>query len=61
MTYTEVAEWFQVDVDTLRRWVSQGKFPRPIKISYKLRKFDRADIVAWLESKKALQENENRE
>jgi len=58
MTYKEVAGWLQVDIDTIRRWVSAGKFPKPIKLSYKLRKFDKADIVAWLQSKKELQESD---
>lgn len=61
LSYDDVAEMFGVDHSCVRRWVYGTDFPKPIKISYKVRKFDKADIVNWLEGKKDVQKSEREE
>ncbi len=32
-TVAQVAEYFQRDVQTVRRWIAEGKFPRAYKVA----------------------------
>jgi predicted DNA-binding transcriptional regulator AlpA len=58
MTYKQVSEWLGIDVTTIKRWVYSGVFPKPMRISYRISKFDKADIVNWLEKKKEVQKSD---
>ena len=61
MSYDDIYEYIGVAKRTVQKWVAAGLFPKPIKLSVKSVIFDRADIVQWLQEKKALQENEKGE
>lgn len=51
MNYKEVADFLHINTGTLRNWVSQGKFTRPLKRQGVKGRvlFLRADVEAWLE------------
>jgi excisionase family DNA binding protein len=53
MTYDEVAAALDVTVQTVRNWVSEGKygFPRGVKVG-RHRRFLRSEIDAWLEKRR---------
>ena len=51
MTREEAAEYLGVPVRTLRFWSETGTGPRRIKFGRHIR-FDRADLLAWVESRK---------
>lgn len=55
MSYEDVSAWLGIDVTTVKRWVYAGKFPKPMRVSYRISLFDKADIVKWLEGKKEVQ------
>jgi prophage regulatory protein len=38
---------------TLWRWISEGKFPKPIALGPQVRAFKRSDIDAWLTERAA--------
>jgi predicted site-specific integrase-resolvase len=52
LTYNEIAEIFDIDHGTLRRWVSSGKFIQPYKISHTKALFKTTEINEWLDGKK---------
>lgn len=52
MNYKEVADFLHINAGTLRNWVSQGKFIRPLKRQGVKGRvlFLRADVELWLEN-----------
>lgn len=55
MSYKDVSAWLGIDVTTIKRWVYANKFPKPMRVSYRISLFDKADIVKWLNAKKEVQ------
>ncbi len=58
MDYEGIREYIGIAKRTIQKWVHEGDFPPPIKLSQKSVIFDKADIVKWLESKKEFQQGE---
>jgi prophage regulatory protein len=42
-----------VSEETIRRWVREGRFPRGIKLGERAVGWDAADVVAFIEQRKA--------
>lgn len=50
MTKGEVAKAFRVTPRTIENWVAENpEFPKPIKPSYKVALWDRAEVAAYKE------------
>jgi excisionase family DNA binding protein len=47
LTTVELAEWFQVPVETVRRWRYVGTGPKGMRLGRHVR-YRRSDIEAWL-------------
>lgn len=43
----QVAERFGTTTTSLRRWVADGKFPKPLKITARTSRWRLSDIEAW--------------
>ncbi len=52
MTVEELAEYLGENKRTIYRYLQSGDCPRYIRLTAKNIKFDKADVDAWLESKK---------
>lgn len=52
----QVISRLSIPSTTLYRWISEGKFPKPIKIGDRRTAFKLTDLEKWLETK-AEQEN----
>jgi prophage regulatory protein len=52
----QVCEEMNIPMSTLYRWISQGDFPRPIKLGPRSVAFRRTDIIKWLDERE--KENE---
>jgi excisionase family DNA binding protein len=52
MTVDELAEYLGENKRTIYRYIQTGDCPRYIRLTAKNIKFDKADVDAWLESKK---------
>jgi excisionase family DNA binding protein len=52
MSVEEVAEYLGENRRTIYRYIQSGDCPRYIRLTAKNIKFDKADVDAWLESKK---------
>lgn len=46
-----VAKRIGVHLATLNRYVAKGEFPAPYRIGPRLRKWDPADVLAWIEGR----------
>lgn len=46
----EASERLSIPISTLYRWISKGKFPRPIKIGPRRTAFKIEDIIEWREN-----------
>lgn len=47
----QVIKLLRVGESTLYRWVSNGKFPQPIKLGTKVIAWPVKDVTAWIEAK----------
>lgn len=47
LTEKEVAVHFNVSPDSIRRWIRQGKFPKPLRIGTGTSRWRRKDIEAY--------------
>ncbi|MCI0493835.1 helix-turn-helix domain-containing protein [candidate division KSB1 bacterium] len=52
MSVDELAEYLGENKRTIYRYIQTGDCPRYIRLTTKNLKFDKADVDAWLESKK---------
>jgi len=52
MSVEELAEYLGENKRTIYRYLQSGDCPRYIRLTAKNIKFDKADVDAWLESKK---------
>lgn len=52
ITIENLAEILEVSKSTIRRWVSEGNFPPPIRVSEGVHRWDMVDVNIWLEKKK---------
>ncbi|MCU0643623.1 MAG: helix-turn-helix domain-containing protein [bacterium] len=52
MSVDELAEYLGENKRTIYRYIQTGDCPRYIRLTAKNLKFDKADVDAWLESKK---------
>ncbi len=52
MTVEKLAEYLGENKRTIYRYLQSGDCPRYIRLTAKNIKFDKADVDAWLESKK---------
>ena len=52
ITVDELAEYLGENKRTIYRYLQSGDCPRYIRLTAKNIKFDKADVDAWLESKK---------
>lgn len=52
MSVEELAEYLGENKRTIYRYIQTGDCPRYIRLTAKNIKFDKADVDAWLESKK---------
>jgi excisionase family DNA binding protein len=52
MSVEEFAEYLGENKRTIYRYIQSGDCPRYIRLTAKNIKFDKADVEAWLESKK---------
>ncbi len=52
MSVEELAEYLGENKRTIYRYIQSGDCPRYIRLTAKNIKFDKADVDAWLESKK---------
>ena len=52
MSVEELAEYLGENKRTIYRYIQSGEGPRYIRLTAKNIKFDKADVDAWLESKK---------
>jgi excisionase family DNA binding protein len=52
MSVEELAEYLGENKRTIYRYIQSGDCPRFIRLTAKNIKFDKADVDAWLESKK---------
>ncbi|EHT98859.1 hypothetical protein CKS_1172 [Pantoea stewartii subsp. stewartii DC283] len=52
MRPAQVMHHFQISESTLWSWVKKGKFPKPVKLSDGVTRFDIASIQAWLTDRK---------
>ena len=52
MNTNEVAKFLKINVRTLKRWISQGNFVQPIRISANRSLFYKHEIIDWLEGKR---------
>lgn len=43
------ANMLSVQPNTIRRWVRDGKFPKPLKISRRCVRFRTADVHRWMD------------
>ena len=50
----EAAAWYAVSRPTIWRWVSEGHFPKPIKLSPGCSRWRKSDLLAW-EAARALE------
>lgn len=46
----ETSERLSIPISTLYRWISEDKFPRPIKIGPRRTAFKIEDIIEWREN-----------
>lgn len=51
LTYSQAADMLAVPVGTLYAWVHQKRVPH-IRISGRLVRFDRDELIAWLEGRR---------
>ncbi|MGN8224607.1 helix-turn-helix transcriptional regulator [Gracilimonas sp. BCB1] len=51
LTPNQVITRLNIPSSTLYRWISEGKFPRPIKLGDRKTAFREKDIQEWIESK----------
>jgi predicted DNA-binding transcriptional regulator AlpA len=51
LKYEDILSVFKIAPRTLRRWVAESDFPRPIRVG-KSRRWYEADIVAYIQSKR---------
>ncbi len=52
MSVDELAEYLGENKRTIYRYIQTGDCPKYIRLTAKNLKFDKADVDAWLESKK---------
>ncbi len=52
LSVEELAEYLGENKRTIYRYIQSGDCPRYIRLTAKNIKFDKADVDAWLESKK---------
>jgi len=59
MSVEELAEYLGENKRTIYRYIQSGDGPRYIRLTTKNIKFDKADVDAWLESKKVEPQKRN--
>lgn len=47
----QLAEWFGVDVDTVKGWDERGRGPRRCVLGHRTIRYRRSDVEAWLEER----------
>jgi excisionase family DNA binding protein len=54
MSVDEVSAWLKINPRTIRRWAKRGEMPTPVMFgSAAGARWDREELVAWWEAKKA--------
>lgn len=53
----EVADLLQLHPDTIRGWIRAGRFPRPIELTAKVKRWRSSDIEAFIAGKESGKEN----
>jgi prophage regulatory protein len=54
--YVTMADWTQqlgVSIQTGHRWVREGKFPQPLRLSTKCIRWKKSVVAAWIESRQS--------
>ena len=59
MSVEELSEYLGENKRTIYRYIQSGDCPRYIRLTAKNIKFDKADVDAWLESKKVNPQKRN--
>lgn len=49
LTYEDVCAMLQISEATLRRMISDGDFPQPATLNFRLRRFRKSDVEQWIE------------
>ena len=52
---TQLAEMLGLSRSTIWRYASQGKFPKPIKLTENATVWDMREVEAWVEARRAAQ------
>ncbi|SWO60023.1 MULTISPECIES: helix-turn-helix transcriptional regulator [Klebsiella] len=52
MRPAQVMRHFQISESTLWKWVKNGKFPKPDRLSDGVTRFDVAELREWVKSRK---------
>lgn len=52
ITVGGIAAELRINPRTVRRWVIAGSFPKPFRLGKRVSRWNRADVVCWLESQK---------
>ncbi len=47
-----VADRLGIKLVTLKKWVAQGRFPKPIKLAERVAVWEDVDVENWLNAKK---------
>lgn len=53
LTVAELSAIFQVHPNTIWRWVSENRFPKPVRVSRKVVRFRGADLREFLRTRGA--------
>lgn len=48
LTQEQLADELGIQVSTLRRWRGEGTGPKPVRLTYHLVRYRRADVNAWI-------------
>ena len=47
----ELSKQFSIPKSTIRYWIKQGKFPKPIKLGLRFNALRESELNAWLEDR----------
>lgn len=50
LTIAEVAKMLSVSTSTIRRYVKQQNFPQPMALSYRVKRYNKDEVAAWIAS-----------
>jgi excisionase family DNA binding protein len=51
LTVTDITSFLRISKPSLRTWVADGRFPAPLIIGGRVRRWRRSDVVAFLDAK----------